>query len=115
MHEARLKKMYADGHVNGNSTGQLPFCSGCVEGKSASKPFKSSTSPKTTALLQLVHSDVCGPMSVKSPGGKRYMVVFLDDWSRCCKAYFVRHKSEMFDAFVDYRTWAEKQIGQPIK
>ncbi len=115
VHEARLKKMYVDGLVTGSSSGQLPFCSGCVEGKSAKQPFKSAATPKSTALLELVHSDVCGPMSVQSPGGKRYMVVFLDDWSRCCKVYFVRYKSETFDAFVDYRTWAEKQIGQPIK
>ncbi len=113
-HEGRLKQIASDGLIS-YSGKELSFCKGCLEGKMARKPFKAGETPKTTTLLELVHSDVCGPMSVASPSGRRYMIVFLDDYSRCCKVYFVRQKSETFDAFQQFRVWAEKQCGQPIK
>jgi hypothetical protein len=31
-------------------------------------------------MLQLLHSDVCGPMQVPSLGGGRYVVTVLDDF-----------------------------------
>ena len=45
------------------------------------KPFPSSSRGEvnTTALLQLIHSDVMGPMETKSQGGARFVVTFLDD------------------------------------
>ncbi|MCP4492594.1 MAG: DDE-type integrase/transposase/recombinase [Gammaproteobacteria bacterium] len=58
---------------------------------------------------------MCGPMSVKSPGGKRYIAAFLDDYSRYCRLYFLQHKSEAFDAFIDFKTWAEKQTSHQLK
>ncbi|MCP4491848.1 MAG: transposase family protein [Gammaproteobacteria bacterium] len=99
----------------GSSGSKLSFCQGCAEGKMARRPFKTSSMPKTTQLLELVHSDVCGPMSVKSPGGKRYIAAFLDDYSRYCRLYFLQHKSEAFDAFIDFKTWAEKQTSHQLK
>ena len=57
----------------------LPFCEACVQGKQTRKPFHGSAE-----VLQLVHSDVCGPMSVASLGGARYFVTFTDDYSRMC-------------------------------
>ena len=68
---------------------QLSFCEGCVEGKMHRQPFKSvGESHHSSRKLQLVHSDVCGPMD-ESLGGKRYFVSFIDDYSRCCAVYFI--------------------------
>ena len=33
-------------------------------------------------LLELVHSDVCGPMSIQARGGYEYFITFTDDYSR---------------------------------
>jgi hypothetical protein len=43
----------------------LPVCETCVKGKQTRKPFTRSVS-QTTELLELVHTDVCGPMRVNS-------------------------------------------------
>lgn len=43
---------------------KLSFCEGCVEGKMHRKPFKSVGDIRSTRKLQLVHSDVCGPMQI---------------------------------------------------
>jgi len=46
--------------------GDLPFCEAGVLGQQTRKPFKGSADVQSTKILQLVHSDVCGPMSVTS-------------------------------------------------
>ena len=69
---------------------QLSFCEGCVEGKMHRQPFKPvGESHRSSRKLQLVHSDVCGPMD-ESIGGKRYFVSFIGDYSRCCVVYFIK-------------------------
>jgi hypothetical protein len=50
-------------------------------------------------LLGLVHSDVCGPMSISARDGSRYFVTFTDDFSRYGYVYLMRHKSESFEKF----------------
>ena len=61
------------------------------------KPFKSVGDIRSTRQLQLVHSDVCGPMQTRSIGGQNYFVTFIDDYSRCCAVYFLKQKSEVFE------------------
>ena len=45
--------------------------------------------------LQLVHSDVCGPMDVESFSWKKYFVTFIDDLRRCSAIYFIKFKAEV--------------------
>ena len=71
--------------INFSENDKLDFCEGCVEGKMSQKPFKSVGGIKTTRQLQIVHSDVCGPIPVQSFTGKLYFVTFIDDYSRCVK------------------------------
>ena len=70
--------------VNGvkiQKTAKLSFCEGCVEGKMHRQPFKPVGEIRSIRKLQLVHSDVCGPMSTESIGGRKYFVTFIDDYS----------------------------------
>jgi hypothetical protein len=57
------------------------ICKGCAEGKSVKSPFPSSES-KAKGVLDIIHSDVCGPMSTSSSNGYVYYVSFIDDFSR---------------------------------
>ena len=95
---------------------KVSFCQGCVEGKMSRKPFKtrSSESGRSTRKLEIVHSDVCGPMSSESLGGRRYFVTFIDDFSRCCKVYFLKHKSEVFQKFKEFEAKVTNQSGNRI-
>jgi len=47
-------------------------------------------------MLDIIHSDVQGPMEVESWGGARYCVMFVDDFSRKNFGYMIKHKSEVF-------------------
>ncbi len=74
-----------------SNSSDLSFCEQCVEGKMQRKPFKPVGEIRSTRKLERIHSDVCGPMSTESFGGQKYFVTFIDDFSRYCKVYFMRH------------------------
>ena len=95
-------------------TTRLSFCEGCVEGKMHRKPFKSRRDSHSIRKLQLVHSDVCGPMQAESIGGQKYFVTFIDDFSRCCAVYFLKQKSEVFEKFKEFEAIATNECGQSI-
>ena len=78
------------------------------------RPFKAKGN-RATIQLELVHTDVCGPMSVQARGRYEYFITFTDDYSRYGYVYLMRHKSEAFDKFREYKTEAEKQLGVHIK
>ena len=50
-------------------------------------------------MLELIHSDVCGPMPSTYLSGYEYYVTFIDDYSRKTWIYFLKTKSEVFEKF----------------
>lgn len=56
-------------------------CVVCAKGKQARNPFN-ETGTRATQLLETIHTDVCGPLPVRSLGGSNYFVSFIDDYSR---------------------------------
>ena len=84
-------------------------CVGCVLGKSHRTPIPKASSSRATKLMELVHSDVCGPIEVQSLGGARYFVSFIDDFSKWTVVYFMRRKSEVLEYFKQFRTLAENR------
>ncbi|KAL8149203.1 hypothetical protein AgCh_006275 [Apium graveolens] len=65
-------------------------------------------------LLGLVHTDVCGPMSTQAMGGFSYFITFIDDRSRFKYVYLMKHKSEAFEKFKEYKYEVEKQTKHSI-
>jgi IS30 family transposase len=70
---------------------------------------------RASKLLELVHSDVCGPMKTTSRGGARYFVTFIDDFSRKIHVYLLRTKGEVFDKFKEYKALVDNQTDMKIK
>ena len=64
--------------------------------------------------MDLIHFDVCGPMSVQSFSGFSYYVIFIDDYSRKTWIYFMKTKDEVFDRFKEFRALVENQTGRRI-
>ena len=76
-------------------------------------PFPPSSS-RASKPLQLVHSDVHGPVKVSTHQGYRYWVTFIDDFS-CFKAvYLLKQKSETFAALKQFKAWAENVTGAKL-
>ena len=54
---------------------------------------------RATDLLEIIHIDLCGPMSVEAHGGYHYFLTFTDDLSRYGYIYLMKHKSKKFKVF----------------
>ena len=66
---------------------------------------------RSSRKLQLVHSNVCGPMPVES---LKYFVTFIDDYSHCCMVFFLKHKSEVFEKFKEFEAITTNDSGCKI-
>src|SRR5688500_19634835 len=54
-------------------------------------------------LLDLIHTDVCGPLSVSAKGGFNYFITFTNDFSRYGFVYLMKYKSETFEKFKEFK------------
>ena len=86
-----MKVLSRLGYVPSFNNFDMSICEHCLYGKQTLSPHKGSSSRKSEPL-QLVHSDVCGPMLVMSMGGAMYFVTFIDDFSRKVWAYPLKRK-----------------------
>ena len=70
---------------------------------------------KANDLLRLIHTDVCRPFSTSARGGYLYFITFYDDFSRYGFVYLMRHKSEFFEKFKEFKSDVQNQLGKNIK
>lgn len=89
-------------------------CTGCQLGKQTRERFPRSQT-RTSRVLEMVHSDLCGPLPVRSLAGSFYFMTIVDDYSRKVFVYFLHRKSEAFSKFLEFKQEAEKQTGQSIQ
>lgn len=108
-----LKNSLADGITYQNSRVNKP-CAQCVLGKQTSLPFGKSSS-RAKAKLEIIHTDLCGPMPVPSHNGAKYILTFTDDFTRKTWVYFLKAKSEVFNKFRIFQNLVEKQSDRSIK
>ncbi|KAE9018863.1 hypothetical protein PR002_g12980 [Phytophthora rubi] len=88
-------------------------CAGCAMGKLSTSafPHRSGSTVETTGVFDLVHSDVMGPMQCSSKGGARFIVTFIDDFSRFVHVLLLSAKYQVFQSFVTYNNLVENQTG----
>ena len=79
------------------------------------KTLFSETMERATNLLKIIHTDVCGPMSVEARGGYRYFLTFTDDLSRYGYIYLMKHKSEIFEKFKEFQSEVENHHTKKTK
>ena len=93
-----------------------PICEPCLSGKQHRHDIPRGPSSRTPRrLLSLVHTDVKGPLPVQSIEGYRYWVTFIDDKSRHWAVYGMKHKSEVFAKFKEYKAEVENQLDCKIQ
>jgi transposase InsO family protein len=90
------------------------ICKGCALGKNIKKPFPRSNN-RSKEILDLIHSDVCSPMSVRYLGGYLYYIIFIDDYSRKTWLYLLKSKDEVFSKFQEFKAEIENLTNKKIK
>lgn len=117
LNESDLLEMHQKGAVLGMTIKKgeklLP-CEVCSSGKLTTSSFPKS-SQKSTDILDIIHTDLCGPMRTESRGKARYFITFTDDRSRWTMVYFLRNKSDALQIFKEFKIYVENQTGRKIK
>lgn len=110
-----LRNGLANGIVFQDSKISEQPCVPCIEAKQTRKSFPKGQARRATSRLELVHTDLVGPMSEDSWGGAKYVLMFTDDYSRKTFGYLLKSKSETFSKFVEFKSLVENQTGLNIK
>jgi hypothetical protein len=119
---------YRLGHVNAADMQRLPSmadgldyagtilgaCGSCMKGKLHALPHPRSATHRATVPLELVHTDLCGPLPL-SRDGFQYFITFIDDCTRFTEVRLLRNKREAMRAFIEYQAWIEKATGRSIQ
>lgn len=100
--------------IDFRSTKLVDPCIDCLKGKQSRFPFQKNGT-RATKLLELVHSDLCGPMEHFSLGGARYFITFIDDFSRKVFVYFLSSKTGITEVFSSFKALVENQTGCNIQ
>ena len=83
-------------------------------GKMTKTP-SSGTMERATDLLEIIHTDVCGPMSVKARGGYHYFLTITDNLRRYGYIYLMKHKFETFENFKEFQSEVENHRNKKNK
>ena len=91
------------------------MCEGCIFGKQHRKSFSIGKSIRACAPLEIMHSDICGPIQTSSICDFNCFLTFINDFIRKTWISFVKHKYDAFGCFRQFKAVLEKQIGYYIK
>ncbi|XP_061347561.1 uncharacterized protein LOC133293058 [Gastrolobium bilobum] len=91
------------------------FCEDCMLGKHTRSLFQRMARYRDQQPLELIHTDLCGPITPGSFRGKRHFVSFIDDLSHKTWVYFLKEKSEVLEAFKRFKVMIENATGRYIK
>ena len=81
INRTRIERLVNDGPLKELKVTPLPICESCFEGKMTKRSF-SWKGNRANDLLELIHSDICGPFNIQARGDYEYFVTFIDDYSR---------------------------------
>jgi hypothetical protein len=117
LNNADLGTMVKQGLVSGLEIKSVevadPICEPCKAGNQ--RRIVNKTATPVTEPLQLIHTDVKGPLPTQTPEGYRYWIVFVDAATRHWAVYFMRNKDQAFECFKAYKAWVELATGRKIK
>ncbi|GJT04736.1 retrotransposon protein, putative, ty1-copia subclass [Tanacetum coccineum] len=94
----RIEKLQQEGILKSTDDESFDQCVSCLSGNMTKKSFPHRPE-RTTNLLGIIHTDVCGPLRHVSRQGASYFITFTDDYSHYGYAYILKHKHEVFETF----------------
>ena len=81
---------------------KLKQCDACILGKYSKQSFHDSHS-RAHRKIELIHWNLCGPMLFASANGNKYMMTFVDDYTRMCWVYILKNKFDAFETLKDFQ------------
>ena len=109
-----IQKLHSGGLLSSFDYESFEKCESCLLGKMTKTPF-TGHSERAKDLLELIHTDVCRPMSINARGNYQYFITFTDDFSIYGYVYLMKHNSESFEKFTAFQNEVQLQLGKTIK
>jgi transposase InsO family protein len=112
-----LRKMGREGLVRGlrilSQVDQV--CEACLTGKHRRTSFPHQAMRRATEPLELVHGDICGPISPVTPSENRYFLLLVDDYSRYMWVVLLPTKDGAATAIKNVQAAAERKSGKKLR
>jgi transposase InsO family protein len=83
------------------------FCDGCTLGKQHRHPFPQASTFRARRALELVHTDLCGPITPLTAGARKYFILVVNDCTRYMWLELLRTKDEALSFFKKVKAAAE--------
>jgi transposase InsO family protein len=113
LHNAAMKALPAMADGLDYSPSGEHTCATCAKGKLSALSHPQAATHRATKPLELVHTDVCGPLP-QSYDGFKYFVTFIDDCTRFVEVALLKQKSDVLRAFLTFQQRAEKEAQRGI-
>ncbi|KAI3684116.1 hypothetical protein L6452_33335 [Arctium lappa] len=112
-----LKQMRDKDMVYGLDKIEKPstLCKSCLEGKQTRNSFPTQAIYKAKTRLELIHADLCGPITPPTTSGNRYFLLLVDDFSRVMWIYLLKSKDEALSSFQKFRLLVENETDEKVK
>ncbi|RVW97122.1 Retrovirus-related Pol polyprotein from transposon TNT 1-94 [Vitis vinifera] len=110
----RLERLVRDGVLSDLDLSDFETCVVCLKGKMI-VTTRNEKIDRCGDILDLIHTDICGPLTPTALGGYKYFITFIDDFSRYSYIELIHEKSDSLSVFKAFMAKVELQLGKPIK
>nr|GEX69091.1 ribonuclease H-like domain-containing protein [Tanacetum cinerariifolium] len=108
-----LRRLESNNLISCNKSKLPALCHACQLGKHVKLSFHSSQS-SVKSVFEIIHSNIW-TSSISSESKIKYYAIFLDHFSYFFWVYHLHKKSDLFDNFVAFRAYVNKQFNVDIK
>ncbi|RVW13581.1 Retrovirus-related Pol polyprotein from transposon TNT 1-94 [Vitis vinifera] len=109
----RIQRLVSDGILDPLDFSDFQVCIECIKGKQTN--MKKKNANRCSDVLELIHTDICGPFPTPSWNGQQYFITFIDDYSCYGYLYLIHEKSQSLDVFKNFKAEVENQLSKKIK
>ena len=110
----RIERLVKQGILHDLDFSDFDTCVDCIKGKLPAK-VRNKEASRSVDVLELIHTDICGPISPAAMGGYRYFITFVDDFSRFGWIELIQEKTNSLDAFKSFKSVIELKTSKRIK
>ena len=108
----RITRLVKDGVLSTLDFYNLETCVDYIKGKQINKSKNNAN--RSLNILESIHTDDICCLDMDMPSQK-YLITFIDDYSRYMHVYLVHNKYEALDAFKVFKAEVENQCGKQIQ
>ena len=109
----RIKKLVKNGILENLDFTDFEIYMDCIKGKQTKHTKKDAT--RSNEFLEIIHTDICGPLNIPCLSGEKYFITFIYDFSRYGYVYLIHEKSQTVDILEVYITEVERQLDRKVK